>query len=98
MKEFLKKLRNIVEGHKAFILGATPEQEKLAKKRAEVCASCSINVNGFCSSRKALQATRDFIYEGEKRKEGRWYNGCSCPLAQKTLALGSECPLGKWKE
>lgn len=95
MTKWLKKLREIKEG---WMNDAFPTNEiiAIANKRAEICASCLLNVNNTCSSKLKDYPKDDFDYYGEKRVKDKMYEGCGCPLSKKTKSLNTICPLNKW--
>jgi len=93
------KFKEITEGWINHIFSNEQVKEQ-ANKRALICAGCDLNTNGTCDSSKTGKAVKSFQYNTTKgledRVEGQEYNGCSCPLAQKTKSPSSKCPLGKW--
>ena len=94
----LKKLHAIYEGWKNVIF-ENPEIEKIARLRATHCADCPLNVDEICSKVKEGQAVKTFQYKNGTRVEGRYYNGCGCPLEAKLRSNteDNKCPLGSWE-
>lgn len=96
-----KKFKEIIEGWGNHIFGNEKIKE-VASKRAFICANCPLNTHGVCDSDKKGIAVVDFEYNttlgAEQRVKGQEYNGCACPLTQKTKSPTSKCPIGKWEK
>lgn len=81
-------LQNIIDGWSNFIFG-NPEVEKLAIKRAGICAKCPFAVtSGIYSITTVDQRT--------KQVQGMRCAKCGCALSAKVRAVNDSCPLGKW--
>jgi len=93
----LDKLTDILSGLKNYVF-KDKKIEKLAKERAEICAGCYLNDNGICSKKKQKRAVKSFIYNGNTRVKGRYYNGCGCALEVKVRSNTptNVCPTGEW--
>jgi ribosomal protein L37E len=78
-------VKNIITGWKNFI-SKSEVTEKLATKRAEVCAACPNAKQG-----KLLA----FIKDSLKEIEGAYCNSCGCPLSAK-IRSNDICPENKW--
>ena len=63
-----------------------PKVKKLSEMRLEICSQCDMRTHGFCDPAK----------KGKNIQTGEMANGCGCHLGAKTMAVESECPLGKW--
>lgn len=96
--EYANKLNEIFQGWKNLIF-EDPKIEKIAKARAEICASCEFNIKNKCSSSVEGEVEEDFFYKKENKfyKKGDIVKGCKCPLIAKTRSLESQCPRNKWK-
>lgn len=78
-KKGLKKFNAIVDGWKHVLLPFTMtiEQERIAKLRAEICATCLINVANICSKTKGgcgcplTAKTKSFAGDNDCPK-GKW--------------------------
>lgn len=97
MAGWLKKFKEIAEGWINDI-HANPEIIEMGKRRAEICASCPLNIEGYCSKYKKTEVAETFIYDGEKRTKGQLVSGCGCPLKKKVLSTTTQCPTNKWLE
>ena len=95
MNGFLKKFKEIYLGWQN---DAFPTDEILAyaEPRAKICSQCPLNINNTCSTKVSGQAIKTFVYQEELRYEGKFYNGCGCPLSKKTKSPESKCPIGLW--
>lgn len=62
------------------------EEERIKEKerRLKICSLCSLNDNGYCSSKRYEEVLGQRVY------------GCGCNLELKSLSKNSKCPLGKW--
>lgn len=89
-----KKLNDIIKGFGNYWFDNDSVKES-ANIKANVCASCPLNVNNYCSKRVNGKAVKDFQYNEELRFEGKEYPGCGCFLPAK-LKSDSQCPLGNW--
>ena len=63
-----------------------PKVKQLSEFRLEICLECPIRSGGYCDPAK----TGVHIETNQKSR------GCGCHLGAKTMAVDSECPLGKW--
>lgn len=73
------------------------DQDKLAKKRLDICKKCPLLTNDFfgyiCDRKKYMNlATKEISF---MFKEG-WRHGCGCLLDKKVLNPAESCPLKKW--
>jgi hypothetical protein len=87
--------REIVEGWYNHIFDTEAVKEE-AQRRATICSTCPLNKANICSRTISGKVEKDFIYKGEERKAGDFYEGCGCPLSAKTKSPNSQCPLGLW--
>ncbi len=92
-----EKIKEILTGWKNLALNKNKPQ---GEQRMSICSTCSLNVNGICSTNKSGKAVKNFTYNSnrgdELRIQGKKYNGCGCPLKAKTVSPDSKCPIGKW--
>jgi hypothetical protein len=78
---------NIVAGFTGL---AFPDEktEVLAKRRAEICASCPFAVESGLYSVIADNRTKNI--------QGMKCDKCGCNLSAKVRSVGDYCPVGKW--
>jgi len=81
-------LENIIAGWTNLAF-SSPAVEKLAIKRAKICAECPSAV---------ISGTYSIIAPDNKTKaiKGLKCNVCGCALSAKVRATDDTCPLGKW--
>ena len=96
MVEYIKKLSQIIEGFSNHYFN-TPYDKELAHKKANICATCPLNINNYCSSSTKGKAVKDFKYNDEYRLINNEYNGCGCFIPAKVKS-SSQCPLGKFED
>ena len=82
----MSKLVSILKGW-GNLLVKNSEIEKLAFKRAKVCALCPEAIES-----KLMEVIGDEI----KEFQGLICNKCKCPLSTKARSKEESCPLGKW--
>jgi len=80
-------LKDIFNGWKAYLVN-DPIALELAKKRADICSSCDLPVQG----------TFEVILPDFEIKEiqGLKCSICNCPLSTATRSKDYKCPIGKW--
>jgi hypothetical protein len=82
----MKKLDNIINGWKNFIL-KSEVTELIAVERAIKCVECRHAKNGFLTA---------FINDDLKQIKGVYCEKCKCPLSAKLRSENEKCPIGKW--
>lgn len=94
MGGYLKNLKEITKGFKNLIWENKQVEEK-AFIKAKICASCPLNVDGWCSTSKEGMAVKTFVYNEQMRFKNKTYKGCGCWLNSK-IRSDSLCPIGNF--
>ena len=80
------QVSKIINGWYHYLSGDT-EVEKLANKRAKICAICPHKKES-----KVFTWVKDEI----KEINGTICNKCSCPIAMKVRSINENCPINEW--
>ncbi len=80
------QVSKIINGWYHYLSGDT-EVEKLANKRAKICAICPHKKES-----KVFAWVKDEI----KEINGTICNKCSCPIAMKVRSINENCPINEW--
>jgi len=80
------QVSKIINGWYHYLSGNT-EVEKLANKRAKICAVCPHKKES-----KVFAWVKDDI----KEINGTICNKCSCPIAMKVRSINEKCPINEW--
>ena len=84
--------KDIINGWANYLKNDNEEVIEIAKKRAEICATCPL-----ATYSKSLSVLPDYSlgeiqgYYCDKKK-----GGCGCPLSTAVRSKDKKCPLGKW--
>lgn len=82
----MARISDIYKGWKAYT-ASDPVAEKIARKRASICAECP----------KAIKGTFEVILpDSIKEIKGLKCDECGCPLSTSTRSKEYSCPQGKW--
>ena len=79
-------LKNLVNGWVNYIF-EDEETEKMAYKRAEICASCPSNKHGDLLV---------FLNDKLQSIKGNYCSECGCPLSPKLRSPNEKCDAKKW--
>lgn len=80
-------IANILNGWKNFLV-RSEVTEKLARERAEHCATCEHAKHGLLTA---------FIDDDLTEIQGEYCSKCEgCPLSAKVRSENEKCPVGKW--
>lgn len=92
-------IKNIIEGHvnelRSLTNLTTDKEEKIFKKRAEICQACPLKTGNSCNSNKSVNPETMEVSVRNSGKEG-FVNGCGCRLSAKQKSINSKCPAGFW--
>lgn len=82
----LVKLLNIIDGWKNYTF-PSPEVEKIATQRAEVCAQCP---------HAKFEMFVDVIEFRAVEMHGYVCGECKCPITKAVRSMDYSCPINKW--